>query len=105
MTEARFAETDNMLTMSVSGHAGFAELGEDIVCAGASMLGHALVYGLGGVPGIRLTATKEGPVLGVSCTKTPETHGMFLMAWAGYRSLAENFPKNVCVRGEISAID
>lgn len=38
MIEAEFKMTDNALILDMKGHASFAELGKDPVCAGASIL-------------------------------------------------------------------
>lgn len=51
--------------LTASGHAGYAPVGQDIVCAGASMLMATLGRALGGVNGYRYE--DDGSRLYISC--------------------------------------
>ena len=102
MITATFADNGKELSVQVDGHAGFAKLGKDIVCAAASSLGQALVCALGGVEGIDGEARISNGGLTVSCTATIQTRAMFSMCLAGFVMLSQKYPANVTARGEIS---
>lgn len=100
--------TWNRLEMTVEGHAGYAEKGQDIVCAGASMLTGAL----GGVleearargrttfdwkeRDGRLTIRAD-PEMG----SLNEVKAYFRMCVKGMRMLQEQYPGNVKIEEEI----
>ena len=93
------------LRMETEGHAGYAEEGQDIVCAGASML----MYALGRV-------MEESEARGRCECKTKITDGKmivwsnptmgaineikayFRMAVTGFRMLQEEYPGKVTIR-------
>jgi len=78
--------TKNGLTFQ--GHAGFAENGRDIVCAGVSTLYYALVS----MPEVELEECGEQRF--VKCKGAYKK-----MALAGLRLLANTYPKNVRIIG------
>lgn len=43
MTEVRYKATKHSHTLSIKGHAGYAEMGSDIVCSAISVLAQTLV--------------------------------------------------------------
>ena len=83
------------LTLTADGHAGFGQMGEDIVCAAVSMLSLSVLYALEGVEGIQLESDVRRGMLWLTCTDTPTTRNMMAVAEAGFRQLAEQYPKNV----------
>ena len=98
----------SMLRLEVHGHAGYAAPGQDIVCAGASMLTDALA-------GVLTDAERRGRVT-AQCTATNgeimikadpymdalnEIKAYFRMCVKGLRMLHEAFPKHV----EIKEVD
>lgn len=83
------------LALSMNGHAGFAKLGDDIVCAAASMLGQALLYALEGVAEINLESVARSGHLYLRFTETEQTKAMLSVAEAGLMQLAEEYPKHV----------
>lgn len=70
--------------LKLSGHAGYAPSGSDIVCAAASILAYTLAEG-----GAEIEERSDGGMY-----ITGNRRGMELIA-GGYRLLAENYPKNV----------
>lgn len=71
-------------SLRLSGHAGFAEKGKDIVCAAASILAYTLICG-----GARYRELPEGGM-----HITGEAAALALIA-GGYRLLSENYPQNL----------
>ena len=77
------AEYDlDSLTLSVHGHAGYAQRGKDIVCAGVS----TLVYTLCGVCGVDF---------GEKIQVANEHRAVFEAVIYGLRMIAESFPENL----------
>ena len=91
------------LELMMWGHAGYAEEGKDIVCAGASMLFDALAGSLKEAEDRgRTTATLhergENTVIitaDPSMNNVSEIKAYFRMAATGLRQLAEQYPENV----------
>jgi uncharacterized protein YsxB (DUF464 family) len=95
------------ITMKLSGHAGQAKKGEDIVCAAASILAYTVaqalqfMYEQGDMrkkPHIKLA---EGDTVIVAKPK-PEVYAealhIFFVAQVGYHLLAHNYPKYVTLK-------
>jgi uncharacterized protein YsxB (DUF464 family) len=92
------------ITMKLSGHAGQAEKGEDIVCAAASILAYTVAQALQFMyeqgelqkrPHIRM---EEGDTIIVAKPKEDsyaEALHTFFVAQVGYHLLAHNYPKYV----------
>mgnify|MGYP000161065671 FL=1 len=102
------------LRLEASGHAGYAPVGQDIVCAGASTLMQALVSLLAGEKTARSDAwdEPEGPRLAVTAAapQEPWVEGAFELAKAGFALLAERYPDNLRFadlsrRGEAAMMD
>lgn len=94
--------------MTMKGHAGTAPKGEDLVCAGATMLAYTLAQTvdffrrdgkLAKDPKLRLM---EGDCE-IVCTPTKESYGQVLNAFwvqqCGAMVLAENYRENVRLEG------
>lgn len=90
MDKRRFA-------VSLSGHAGFAPVGADIVCAGASMLAATLARALGGVDGYHYS--DDGSTMNISCTPTaaqlPRVMTTLDVIDSGFGLLASTYPNHV----------
>lgn len=97
----------NAYVASVDGHAGFAELGKDVVCAGASMYAMGLaqcvmqMYADGKLvkrPGMII---KNGEV-NVAAKPRPEheeeLRHYFYMAQVGLKLLQESYPQHVSLK-------
>lgn len=85
--------------LEAAGHAGYAPLGQDIVCAAASTLMQALVCLLAGERNASSDAWDEpdGPRLSVTATAPlePWVAGAFDLVKAGFALLAERYPENL----------
>ncbi len=94
------------ITLKLSGHAGQAKKGEDIVCSAASILAYTVAQALQFMyeqgelqkkPHIKLA---EGDTIIVAKPK-PETYAealhTFFVAQIGYHLLAHNYPKYVAL--------
>ena len=92
------------LALKVEGHAGYAEIGKDIVCASASILAYTMAQcvrdaemegNLVAPPKIVL----EGGEAFILCEPTedslPDMENVFLFARKGYELLAHNYPQYV----------
>lgn len=101
MINAEFISTPDKLVLSVQGHAGFSELGQDIVCAGVSSLGQALLFGLECM-GLGMEYSICPGELRVEAVWTDASYAMFCMCYAGMSAISQKYPRNVIVRGEIA---
>lgn len=100
---------DGRVTVSVVGHAGHGPPGADIVCAGASVLGYALLEALGRekLAG-RLRLLQAHDVTGdIRVTAAPR-HGseerieaIVDTVLAGYALLANRYPEHVRIDGAV----
>ena len=88
-----------------TGHTGYAEAGEDIVCAGVSMLAQTLALTLEDTPGADARTHTEAGELTLSCAETPQTRELFRMCRIGFGALAERYGAWVSLEegGETSA--
>lgn len=84
-------------TLTVSGHAGYAEYGTDVVCAAASMLFYALCEGLNGMGAEwDLRESENGEHLISAAAKScPQISTALDVISAGYKLLASQHPDNV----------
>lgn len=84
-------------TLTVSGHAGYAEYGTDVVCAAASMLFYALCEGLNGMGAewdLRESENGEHQI-SVKTGGTTTACAALDVIGAGYKLLASQHPDNV----------
>ncbi len=97
-----------LLRMELRGHAGFAELGKDPVCAGASVLAMTVAHCVTVME--KAGRLREKPALTiragrVSVTAKPrkesfdEARHLFWVGEAGLRLLAEAYPGTLDIRG------
>lgn len=100
MINVCFSDSGKQLSLCMEGHAQHNP-GNDTVCAAASVLGQTLVFALEGVEEITLDVRASKGKLFVAATPTAETVTMFRMAHTGLVAVAEKYPKNVAVKGEI----
>ena len=107
MTTAAFTIENGSIIMDVKGHAGFAELGKDPVCAGASVLAMTCaqcVMGLWQAGALRKkprVRVENGRVLVVAKPKEgkqPTVRYPFWVAETGFRLLEESYPAAVQVK-------
>lgn len=106
MTSAKFSyhRESAALQMSVKGHTGFAELGKDPVCAGASILAMTAVQCLmmmneDGKFQKKPNVTVRNGRVEITVKPKPEHFGeafhVFWMAQVGMRLLEESYPANI----------
>jgi uncharacterized protein YsxB (DUF464 family) len=81
--------------LSVTGHAGYAEAGKDIVCAGVSAITFALLGYLNQEANVECQYS-DGEI-SVDCVGGENVKAAFSMALAGYTQMAEEYPKHVAV--------
>ncbi len=96
MTRVRFLERDGMLLgYEVSGHAGYAQKGEDIVCAAVSALTQTALIGLSEVvkAPVDWSVDEKKARLSARVLKSSEGAQLILRTLeAGLRSIAEQYP-------------
>ena len=104
MIHAEYVEFDQptgarVRRLEVFGHAGYAPRGQDIVCAGASMLMETLVYVLADCDEAECCAYNEptGPRVSVKLTGSIFPTDLIAMEFAktGLALLAERYPANI----------
>lgn len=104
MIHAEYVEFDQptgarVSRLEVFGHAGYAPRGQDIVCAGASMLMETLVYVLADCDEAECCAYNEptGPRVSVKLTGSIFPTDLTAMEFAktGLALLAERYPENI----------
>ena len=104
MVKALYYNHDGLLYLNVTGHAMSADKGDDLVCAGVSMLMYALSNAVSGftidkwVKPIVVQVIDEGNVtIAVTPHKKYLKHCRvaFGMAFGGIQMLAAQFPENV----------
>lgn len=87
--------------LTVEGHAGYADKGEDIVCAGVSALAETAVIGLRQVAGVKPAVTRQDGYLDLRLPAgTPEptaaaAQTVLQTIIAGLRDLARSYPEYV----------
>ena len=103
MTSVVFKHKDGAYTVRMDGHAGFAESGKDIVCAGASTLAYTLLGFLENyVKAPHVDSIEALGMMHIECR--PETEEeekvceiAFNMALIGFLQLEKAYPKYVKV--------
>ena len=97
MVNAKYTVVENTHTLSVLGHANYAEYGKDIVCAGVSALVQALIGWLEEnywkSESIDVDQ-KEGEII-ISCEGNEETAAVFYMTALGLEQIANSYPDHV----------
>lgn len=97
MVRATYTVNENTHTLTVIGHANYAEYGKDIVCAGVSSLVQALI---GWIEENSWKAEcvsvdpKEGEVI-ISCEGGEDVAAVFYMASIGLEQIADCYPDYV----------
>lgn len=104
MIKISFSRDGETISLRVNGHAGQAEMGQDIVCASASILAYTVAQTLQYIDA--QGGLKERPHLNLKsgyaeiiCKPTEEYAGevlqTFFVAEVGYTLLAHNYPQYV----------
>lgn len=95
MTVVRYKVHDGKYEMSIYGHAGYAEAGKDIVCAGVSAIGYALLGFLRNTDCKGLRVITDSGNLAVSCKGGERVSAAFEMAYIGLLQIAQKYPQYV----------
>lgn len=96
MIKVRYSDTDSLM-LRVSGHAGYAERGKDIICAGVTAIVFALLGYLVNIDGTLQYETEEstGYVCIVSNSVDKRVESAFEMALVGLMQLEREHPKYI----------
>lgn len=99
MTEAFYFRGDDGHELYIYGHAGYDDVGKDIVCAAVSSLGWALIGYLENSANdtsdyAHLTDSGR---LAISARSSPEVDAAFRMTLIGLMQIAKKYPNNVRV--------
>lgn len=105
MIKAKFTETKTgNISLSIKGHAGAAEVGQDIVCASASILAYTVAqmvkdYGNSNMLKKNPTIMLKKGMTNVTCTPKKdyyeEVKYSFYVVQTGLNLLAHNYPQYV----------
>lgn len=97
MVKARYTVEDDVHTLTVLGHANYAEYGKDIVCAGISSLVQALI---GWLEENHYKARcvsvdpKDGEVI-ISCEGGEDIAALFQLVTIGLGQIADIYPDHI----------
>lgn len=97
MVRATYTVDENTHTLTVTGHANYAEYGKDIVCAGISSIVQALIGWLeeNYYKANNITVNpKEGEVI-ISCEGGEDLAAVFHMASIGLEQIADSYPDHM----------
>lgn len=97
MIKARYIAEGNTHTLTVLGHANYAEYGKDIVCAGVSALIQALIGWAENNPHVIECVSvddKSGEVI-IECQGDEDVAAVFYMTAIGMEQIAEAYPNHV----------
>ena len=93
MIRAVYTHGGKVHRLTIEGHSGYAPQGQDIVCAGASMLMFALAEYLEGFDGFYCSIQPGN--MTVECRSGKHVHTAFEVTATGFRHLADAYPENV----------
>ena len=107
MIHANYTKDDNTHTLTVHGHANYAEYGRDIVCAGVSSIVQALIGWIEQHPydieqDLVSLDEANGEVI-ISCIGEKETAEVFHLVAIGIEMIAQSYPDHVYI--DIIGID
>ena len=104
MLQVTFKEEGRKLSLRLEGHAGYAEMGKDIVCSSASILAYTVAAFVmeaerkGDLESPSEIRLDSGDTL-ISCEPSEDiydgVHHMYLFAKIGYALLAQDYPQYV----------
>lgn len=96
MTKVRYKITEERHELAISGHAGYANAGEDIVCAGVSAIGYALLGFLRNEREAKgLSTLVEGGNLLICASGGERVAAAFEMAYIGLAQISKTYPQYV----------
>lgn len=99
MTSIVFGSYNEGRWVSICGHAGYAEHGKDIVCAGVSITAQALAATLSQTDGVMCDVKTEDGRMFIVCRPIARVKryvdALFDMAHMAFELLAEEYPEHV----------
>lgn len=102
MTIVQFGSWDEARWLEVSGHAGYAEAGKDIVCAGVSVTVQGLAATLCQTEGVMCDVKKQEGRMFIVCRSAPQVKryvdALFDMARTSLELIAQEYPEHVKIR-------
>ena len=94
MIRIRYSHDGKTHQLHITGHAGYAPAGSDIVCAGASALACALVdYLRQSAEGTQVLRRESGEVL-LTCPVSQRADTAIELALTGFSRIAETYPRH-----------
>lgn len=97
MITARYTAEGNTHTLTVKGHANYAEYGKDIVCAGASSLVQALMgwleYNESKLEEVSVDEYRGKHI--ISATGGDDVAAVFYMTSIGLEQIAQEYPDHI----------
>ena len=107
MVKVTFEQRNNKLTLRIKGHAGYAEIGKDIVCASCTILAYTVAEfvkeanNAGYLKSTAIIKLGSGDTV-ISCEPKDEfildIQNMYFFAERGYSLLAQNYPQYVVLK-------
>ncbi len=88
-------QSEDMLQFDFAGHAGYAEKGKDIVCAGVSALYYALTEGVRRQAPDAVSVSRKSVTIHLSSTAAAAVSEAVT---AGLIAIAEAYPRHLSVR-------
>ncbi len=95
MIKVTFTETPEKLSLRLEGHAGYAEIGKDIVCASASILAYTLASIIDSFDGVVASIDMTSGDTTIECECNTSTRNAFAYTKVGYALLEHNYPQYV----------
>lgn len=95
MIRVNYERSGNRHRLSVKGHAGYSDHGNDIVCAGVSSLSYALLGYLHHAGCDIAEAKADSGDLQIDCAGDGLIAGAFDMAMVGYLQISKKYPQHV----------
>ena len=95
MTIVTYKGKDEVFELTAEGHAGYAEKGQDIVCAGVSAIVYALIGWLeNNIESYVSIDERNGEVV-IACEGDEQVEAVFYMAAIGIENIANTYPDHV----------
>lgn len=97
MVDAKYTVDENRYTLTILGHANYAEYGKDIVCAGVSSLVQALIGWLeeNSWKAENVNVDTQNAEYIISCEGGEEISAVFYMTALGLEQIAHSYPDHV----------
>ena len=95
MIKVTFTTEGEKLSLRLEGHAGYAVIGEDTVCASASILAYTLASIVDSFDEIESSISLTSGDATIECENNTCTRNAFAYTKVGYALLAQNYPQYV----------